>query len=191
MNEISGVNEASQGQRAASGTPSSLYAQEAINSSLNTKDYFDTFNELLRDRNMKALQTIVQFYPDRRKIALAGSNYAEEAMTYDPERAQQAEVDVVMSQTADSPAYRSIIEGSLQELRKERLIDLEMYLKNSPLPFSDKLLEDVRAKQEQMIQSGQIDPTLLGAVGGDLQNQGANAAQADPNTMAMLQKYIG
>lgn len=191
MNEISGVNEAMQGQRAPSGTPAKLYAQETMNASLNTKDYFESFNEMLRERDTKVLQNIIQFYDEERKIALSGSNYTEEALTYSPERAQDAEVDVVMTKTADSPIYRSIIEDSLQQFVANGLIDIEMYLKNSTLPFSDKLLDDIKQKREQMMQIGRMDPALMGILGNELQSQGADPAQANPQTMQMLQQYMG
>ena len=113
MNEISGVSPAMQGQKAAAGTPAKLYAQETHNSALNTKDYFETFNNFIRERNWKALKVLIQFYDEERKIALAGNNYSEEAMVYNPEKAKSAEVDVVMAQSAESPVYRSIIEDSL------------------------------------------------------------------------------
>lgn len=190
MNDISGLSEAAQGRRSASGTPASLYAQETINASLNTKDYFDSFNEFTRERDMKALKVIIQYYDEERKIALAGSNYSEEAMIYSPEKAKSAEVDVVMTKTADSPIYRSVIEDSLQQFVSAGLIDLEMYLKNSTLPFSDKLLEDIRQRKEQMLEQGAIDPQLMQQLGTQLQGQGANPQAADPQTMKILEQYF-
>lgn len=190
MEEISGVNPAIQGQRAPSGTPAKLYAQETANASLNTKDYFETFNFAMRERNWKTLKIIIQFYDEERKIALAGANYSEEAMVYDPEKAQNAEVDVVMTQSADSPVYRGIIEDSLQQFVANGLIDIELYLQNSTLPFADKLLTDIQSRKQAMIDQGAMSPEMMAGVGQELQAQGANAAAADPAAMQMLQRYM-
>lgn len=190
MEDISGVNPAIQGQRAPSGTPAKLYAQETANASLNTKDYFDTFGHAQRERNWKMLKVIIQFYDSDRKLALAGANYTEDAMVYSPDKARNAEVDVVMTQSADSPVYRGIIEDSLQQFVAGGLIDIELYLQNSTLPFADKLLTDIQLRKQSMMEQGAISPDVMGQVGAGLQAQGGDAAAADPKTVEMLQKYM-
>ena len=192
MNDISGVSQSIQGQRAPSGTPAKLYAQETMNASLNTKDYFDTFNEAMKERNWKVLKNIIQFYEEDRKVALSGSNYTDEALVYNVEKAQNAEVDVVMTETADSPVYRAIIEDSLQQFVTLGLLPFELYLKNSTLPFSDKLLSDYTKAKQDMIQNGNMaNPQFMGALGQQLSAQGANAFKANPNTLQMLRQYAG
>jgi hypothetical protein len=190
MNDISGVSESMQGQRAASGTPARLYAQETQNASLNTKDYFSVFASFIKERDWKALKTIIQFYDEERKIALAGANYTDEAMIYNPDKAKSAEVDVVMAKSPDSPVYRGMIEESLQQFVGAGLIDLKTYLKNSTLPFADNMLSDITQREDAMMKSGAIDPSVMGQVGAGLQNQGADASQANPETVAMLQKFM-
>jgi hypothetical protein len=191
MDDISGISPAMQGQSPSAGTPAKLYAQQTFNAGLNTKDYFESFGEFLKERNWKALKTIIQFYDEERRIALAGANYSEEAMTYDPSKAKDAEVDVVMTTSADSPVYRGIIEDSLQQFVTAGLIDLEMYLKNSTLPFSDKLLSDIQQQREQMLNAGSVqDPALMQGLGQELQAQGADPAAADPRTMELMQRYM-
>ncbi len=192
INDISGVSQSIQGQRAPSGTPAKLYAQETYNASLNTKDYFESFADFQRERNWKVLKTIIQFYDEERKIALAGSNYTEEAMVYNPEKAQNAEVDVVMTQSAESPVYRAVIEDSLQQFVSAGLISLEMYLKNSTLPFSDKLLTDIQNNKQQMIEQGNVmNPQILQELGNQMKAQGGDASKADPNATKMIANYMG
>ena len=178
------------GQKAAAGTPAKLYAQETHNSALNTKDYFETFNNFIRERNWKALKVLIQFYDEERKIALAGNNYSEEAMVYNPEKAKSAEVDVVMAQSADSPVYRGIIEDSLQQFVTAGFIPFKTYLKTSTLPYSDKLLTDIESAEQQLAGGGQIPPELMAQLGQGMQQEGGNAAKADPGTMALLQKFM-
>ena len=52
VQDIAGVSSALQGQQAKSGTPSSLYAQEAQNSAINLKDYMDAYSEFKRDKEL-------------------------------------------------------------------------------------------------------------------------------------------
>ena len=94
-----------------------------------------------------------------------------------------------MAKSADSPVYRGIIEDSLQQFVSNGLIDLKTYLKNSTLPFSDNMLSDIQQKEEAMMKSGQMDPSMMGQLGQGLEAQGADAAKADPTAMALLQKY--
>ena len=190
MNEISGVSPAMQGQRAPSGTPAKLYAQETQNSSLNTKDYFETFNAFIRERNWKALKTIIQFYDEERKIALAGNNFSEEAMTYNPDKAKSAEVDVVMARSSDSPVYRGVIEESLQRFVEAGFLPFELYLKNSTLPYSDKLLTDLDQMKKGMAENGQVPPALMEQLGQGLQAEGGAPGQANPETLALLKKFM-
>jgi hypothetical protein len=62
------------------------------------------------------------------------------------------------------------------------LIDTEMFLTHSNLPFADALLKDLRKKQEQL-QNGEISPQ--DAVGGLSQNfnQQAQKSGVDMNNM--------
>jgi len=51
IQDISGVHSSLQGKQAPSGTPASLYAQEAQNASINIKSILDSFNVFRRDRD--------------------------------------------------------------------------------------------------------------------------------------------
>ena len=70
------------------------------------------------------------------------------------------------------------------ELLKGQLIDLEMYLEQTSLPFADKLLQAVRQRQQMAAQGqmpGAFPPELMEQV-----SQGAN-----PQAMAMINKALG
>ena len=179
IQDIAGVSGAIQGQQAKSGTPSSLYAQEALNSTTNVKDLFETFAWFKEQRNMKMLKVIQQFYDDKRYIAVSGNRYSEEAAYYDPDLVRDTEFDVVVTQGVDSPVYRQIIDDSLIELLKMQIIDGKMYLENTSLPFADKLLEAIN-KREEAAQGQVVPPELQQQVEG----------QANPKAMAMLNRMM-
>ena len=184
IQDISGVSPAIQGQQAKSGTPSSLYQQEALNSTTNTRDMFDVFSWYKRQRDTKLLKVIQQFYDEKRYVAVSGNRYAEEAMYYDPEVAGNVPFNLVVTEGVDTPIHRMIIDDQLKGLLEAGVIDGEMYLENSSLPFADKILESINKRKQQM-QDGQpmeqMPPELV-----EQAQQGAN-----PEAMQKLQQFVG
>lgn len=159
VQDIAGVSSAIQGQSAKSGTPSSLYAQEAQNSSLNVKDYMDEFSEFKRDRDMKALKVILQYYNESKTITVPGTRKA--FVHFDPEKIKNLDFDVVVTQSTDTPVYRQLVDDALFNLLNAQMIDIKMYLENSSLPFADKLLNDINQRQAEMQEQQQIPPELV------------------------------
>jgi hypothetical protein len=184
ITQISGVHEALQGQQAKSGTPAALYAQEAQNASLNTMDYIQTFNHFIQDRDTKALKLICQYYDEPRFLAVSGKQYAKEAKMWDPAKAKDIEFELVVTSGSDSPVYRAIIDNTLLEMLTNQLIDLEMYLESSTLPFADTLLESLRAKRQQA-QEGAVSPVS----GND--PLAIQAAKANPTVVNKLSSDLG
>jgi len=185
--DIMGIHQAIQGQQAKSGTPSSLYAQEAQNATMNIRDFMDTFVYYKDKRDGKLLKLILQYYDEPRSLMVSGVNYAPEARIYDPEKLRDVEYDHKVIQGQDTPVYRAVIEDTLMNLLGTQLIDLEMYLEHSTMPYADKLLESIRRKRqeiEQNITEGEGDPALM---------QGLSGAQtgADPRLQGMMNQMMG
>lgn len=183
MQEISGVHSAIQGQQASAGTPAALYSQEAQNATLNTLDYMQTFQHFQQKRNTKMLKVITQFYKEPRYLAINGRTIAEASKLYDPKMAQNIDFDIVVTQGQDTPVYRQIIDETLMKLLDKQLIDLEMFLEQTSLPFADKLLAAVKQRKEQMAQGipGQIPEEIMAQV-----NQGV-----DPAKIKLANKALG
>jgi hypothetical protein len=187
LQEVSGVQGATQGQAPKAGTAASLYAQQAQNSTLNVLDKMDSYASFKQRRDLKIIKLIKQFYKERQYLAVAGRDYSEEAKIWDPEAIKNVEFDVTISSANDTPAYRSLIDDFLMKLLEAGAIDAEMMLENTTMPFASKLLESIKKRKEEMAEGqvpGQIDPTLV---------QGANAEaqqKADPKTMGMINKGL-
>jgi len=179
ITQISGVHEAMQGQTAKSGTPAALYAQEAQNASLNTLDYIQTFNQFIQDRDTKALKIICQYYDEPRFLAVSGKSYSQEAKMWDPEKARDIEFELVVVAGNDTPVYRSMIDQTLLEMLKAQMIDLEMYLESSTMPFADQLLESIRSKK-QSAEQGQAPAVNPG------DPLAVEASKANPDVMSRL-----
>lgn len=183
LEKNSGINESIQGQRAPSGTPAALYAQEAQNATLNVCDQLQSFQSMILRRNRKALKVITQFYKDKRYLAINGRAATQEEKIYDPNLVQDLDWDMTIAQGMDTPVYRQMVDDMLFQLLQGNLIDLEMYLEHTSMPFADKLLATVRTRMESLGAGGvpgQVPPEMAAQVGG-----------ADPRAMAMLQQAVG
>ena len=60
------------------------------------------------------------------------------------------EWNVVVADSTDTPVYRQINEDFLRYLFDSHAINVEMLLENSSIPFSQKLLAQLRSAQDQM-----------------------------------------
>ena len=164
INEISGVNSAMQGQAPKAGTPAMLYAQQVQNSSLNLKGLLDSFRTYRRRRDTKLMKTIQQYYTDECYIEMAGSNYSEEAKWYNPQKVQECELDITISDGYNTPAYQMLANDFLMELFRANAVDVKTMLENSSYPFASKILEAVKRNEEQAKQGGAmpgIPPELI------------------------------
>ena len=167
INEISGVNSAMQGQSPRSGTPASLYAQQVQNSSLNLKGLFDAFRTFRRRRDGKVMKTLQQYYTESRYIDLAGTQYSEEAKWYDPQKVQDSELDITISEGYNTPAYQMLANDFLMELFRANAVDVKTMLENSSYPFATKILEAIKRNEEAVADGRQmqgISPELMAQV---------------------------
>ena len=157
INEISGVNSAMQGQSPRSGTPASLYAQQVQNSSLNLKGLFDGFRTFRRRRDAKVMKTLQQYYNENRYIDLAGTQYSEEAKWYDPQKVQESELDITISEGYNTPAFQMIANDFLMELFRAKALDVKTMLENSSYPFATKILEAIKRNEEAAAQGKPLE----------------------------------
>ena len=149
IQQISGVNSAIQGQEAKSGTPNSLYVNQAAYSSTNTRDLMNNFDWHRRKRNEKMLQVAMQFYKEKRYIASSGLQYGKEAEYYDPDRIKNFDFDLKISEGQDTPVFRQIISDQLFQMLQVNMIDLQMFLENSGMPYAEKILASIKDRQQQ------------------------------------------
>lgn len=184
MQQISGLNGAVQGQVPRANTPSSLYAQQAQNSMMNFVVLFENYNMFCEERDEKLLKVLMQYYTTRRYIGTNGKTAGEMAKFYEPEMAQKIEdFNLTAAKSNDTPVFRQMTDDLLMKLLESGRIPLEIFLNNCSLPGADKLLAEVKSFNEQAA-AGQIAPEAL------TQLQQAAQQNADPNAMAMMQRYM-
>lgn len=192
---ISGLSGAVQGQVAKSGTPSSLYAQQAQNTMLNFVLLFDRFNNYCKKRDAKLVRVILQYYTVPRYLSVSGRSYGQTATEYIPEKAQAIaeNYSLVPSQGMDTPVFRERINEYLMDMLKGGLIPLDMFLQHTTLPFGKQLLSELQALQQQQ-QGGQgFNPETVNNV-----RQMASAAagqdrpaDAEPRAQQMIAQILG
>ena len=158
MDEITGVHGALRGEKAGSNTPSSLYAQQAQNANNNLADGQEWYNGLVRLRDQKMMMVIQQFYQGKRFINIAGKDYSEESRWYDSDKIRNCMFDLALVQSASNGVTRAQNESLLLELLKSGAIDPQTYLESTSAPFSDKLLERMKARQEEQMAQQQAMP---------------------------------
>ncbi|MBR4065504.1 MAG: hypothetical protein IKJ97_02010 [Bacteroidaceae bacterium] len=191
INEISGVNSAMQGHAPKAGTPASLYAQQIQNSSLNLKGLFDGFRNFRRRRDCKVMKTIQQYYCEAHYIDIAGTHYSEESKWYNPDKVQNSEFDLTISEGYNTPAYQLLANDFLMELFRANAIDVKTMLENSTYPFATKILEAVKRNEQQLAKGASMEgvsPEMLaqlaGAAGKGLSPEALSQAISSQNGMA-------
>jgi len=182
INDISGVNEAMQGQAPPSGTSGTSYMQQAQNSSVNILDYMHSYGAFIKSRDYKIIKMIAQFYKEPRYLAVAGKGYGDDVKQFNPEMIKDLEMELVVTQSTDAPIFRMAMEDQLSKLLDGQFINVLQYLEHSPMPFSDKLAESIKAAQEGVQNGDQIPPELM------QQMQQEGQGQVNPEAMQMLQR---
>ena len=181
MHDISGVHDAAQGKSLGTGTPSSLYQQAVHNSHVNVFDYMESFAWLLAERDYKIVQIIKQYYTDATPLMSAGKS--REIMYYDPALVRNFDYFNEITKGNDTPVARLYLDTMLFQLLQQRLITLEMYLEESSAPFSDSLLQKVRAAQQQ-VANGQMPSQE------QLAEMSHGMPQSSPDAIAQLQQML-
>jgi hypothetical protein len=181
LQEVSGLSGALSGQVSRSGTPASLYAQQAQNSLLNFVLLFECFKDFNTVVAEKVLQTQMQYYTTKRHVDISGQTYNDTAIYYDPSVIDKiVDWNVVVTEATDTPVFRQFSDDMLWRLFEAKAINVELLLENTSAPFAQKLLAQIRSAQQQM-ENGQQAMAQQQMNGMDLQTlqeqMGAQATQ--------------
>ena len=146
---------------------------------MNTLDFISAFNQFREDRDNKIMKLIKQVYDKPKYFAVPGRSQNEKYRKWDPKIMRKLDFNLVIANSNDTPVFKQIIDDQLMQMLNNKLIDLEIYLKNTSMPYADKILEDIKQKQNA-VQQGQ-NP---GQIPADLMNQVGE--QTNPQAMQML-----
>lgn len=197
--DIAGIHQAIQGQQAKSGTPATLYAQEAQNATINIKDFMETFSYFKQKRDTKIMKLIMQYYRDQRFLTVEETNFSKGAKIFDPAKIRNIQFDLKVTQGVDTPVFRQVIEDSLMGLFNAQAIDVKMLLEHSTMPYANKLLDSINRREQEMMQQqqamaggmapqgGQIDPALIQQMGSAADQQ---MQALPPQTQGILNRML-
>lgn len=145
MQNISGISGAQQGMRPSASTPSSLYAQQTVNSLINHKSLFNTITNGENERNEKIVKVIMQYYNEPRQIAFGLNSGETKNSKYEPQMIKEIEsFNLVTSQSIDTPVYREIYDTILMGMLERNHIPIDIFLDNCSLPFAEKILMQLK-----------------------------------------------
>lgn len=211
IEDVSGVTGPVMGQTPKSGTPAALFQQQVLQANINNLSFFETYMETIQRVDLKALQTAVQFYDDRRRLRTEDGRVIE----FDPDRARTLEYDVSFGDVADTATYRQLFEQDLIEHLNAQRLTFSQYLQMSSHPRSEALLKLIQRTNplvEEARETGEMPPELeeqppevqeamlQAGIAGDVQVDPSDpqqqqvlqqqlveqAEQGDPDAMALL-----
>ena len=183
MEDVSGVHGAAQGKDPNSGTSARLYAQQTENANTMILPVIQSFGDFVLRVAGKKAKTIQQYYDEPRMISISGKQYSG-IKTYDPEKARDLEYTMSIIESSATPVNRMLINNDLKEFWARGAISLEMLLQCGEFPYSEALLQSLRAAKEQAEAQGapqSLPPEVLQQV----------AAQGTGNTDAAMQMLRG
>lgn len=153
MEDVSGVHGAAQGKDPNSGTSARLYAQQTENANTMILPVIQSFDDFVLRIAAKKAKTIQQYYDEPKMISIAGKQYSG-IKTYDPIKARDLEYTLSIIESAATPVNRMLINNDLKEYWSRGAITLEMLLQCGEFPYSDALLQALRAAKEQAEEQG-------------------------------------
>ena len=169
-NEIGGVPESVRGEKPASGTPSSLYAQQTANANNNIADYVTWYNGLTERLYYKIMMLILQYYDEERYLKIAGPDFMKEIQYILNSPKRDILCDVALIKSPSTGIARAQTEDMLSQMYQKGDIGPDIYLESTSTYGADKVLEKLKAQQQRIAEA---------------QAQQMNAAAADPNAVTM------
>ena len=192
LQDISGVHGALQGKAPTSGTAASLYAQESQNAATNLLDLYDSFNEFRKRRDYKMMKVIQQYYDAPRYIGIAGHDYSNEAKYYNPSLVRDSDMDIIISESIATPAYRMAMNNFLMQIYQMGQLDLKTMLQHAAYPFSDKLIDAIDKKEKEMAAQQQaMTQQQMPEEASELSIPSEVEEQADPKVMEYAKQFLG
>jgi hypothetical protein len=175
IRDITNVTGALQGKTPTSGTSAARYSLETQNATTALYSIFADMTEFTEELARKKVAMIKQYYPDHKYVL----NRDKTGLTdFDRMSVEDVMFLISVKESAATVAFQSKVNDTLDMFLERGLIDAEMYLQNSNLPFAPKLLQSLKAaRQQQMMQQQMMQQQQQMAPGG-AESQPAQQAEA-------------
>lgn len=187
VDEISGNYGAAQGKAGGSNTTATGYALESQNAGLNVRDIFETFLDVLLERDELILAFIIGGYTKEDFLKITGKEI-------DPSELKEFDFGMEQSKGTNSPAHRLALEQELLQQVYNGLLPYEVFLDISSNPVMIQAKQKLQEyNKNQMMAGGQ----QINGAGGDanqgggemanINSQGVNAEQMASNQMQRVE----
>lgn len=133
MEDVSGVQAALQGKQA--GQSGVLYQSQVSQASSSILDLIRTYNSFLNDTATKILKVMQQYYTGNKVVGIAG-----EPVPYNMDTMHDIELDISISEDADSPVYRALTNSFLMQMVQNGQMPLRVALESGSFQNSAKIL---------------------------------------------------
>lgn len=160
VRDITNVSGALQGKTPTSGTSASRYSMETQNATTSLYSVIADFTDFTEQLAAKKCAVIKQFYPDKKNVFNKDNTGILE---YDKLSVEDVMFKISIRESAATAVYQMQSQGTLDRLLELGAIDVVQYLQNVNLPFADTLLQQVKAKQEEMMQQQALQQQALPA----------------------------
>ena len=158
VDDISGNYGAAQGRGTSSSTTATGYALESQNAGLNVRDIFETYLNLLLERDELILMFILEGYTKQDYLKITGKEI-------DPSEFKQYEFNVEQSKGTNSLAHKMALEQEMLQLVYNQLLPFEVFLDISNNPVMIQAKQKLQEYNKNMAEANM--PQVQGA-GGDI-----------------------
>ncbi|MDR2065728.1 MAG: hypothetical protein LBP85_08500 [Prevotellaceae bacterium] len=189
LREVSGVKDSMLGETPLSGEPYASYRLSAANANLNIVDLIEGFNTFINKTYEKAIKLIKQYWQDKHYINVAGIDTGEFAKNYDPQAIRDFEFTSVIAQGDNNSVMRDMVTKELLNLMSNGLISFEMFLQHGNMPYSDRILQQIKKFREEM-EAGEMPKGVPQWLAAEYQNIQQQNMSASPEAQAMLDEYV-
>lgn len=164
--DITNVSGALQGKTPSAGTSAARYNMEQSNATTSIFSLLNDMTAMTEQIAKKKVSNIKQFYDDGRRII--GSDPTK-FLLYDRLSARDISFKISVKEGGATAAYQQQANEVGMQLLQMGAIDAFTFLESSSLPFKDKYLQAIQARQAQI----QAEQMAQGAQQPNMQNQQA------------------
>lgn len=174
IQDITGVQGTLQGKSSFAGQAASMYAQQTENATTSLVPLTSKFGAFTVDLARKQIKCIQQCYPVEKFMDICAEEGFDTTDIEDIKDVKTIDYKVKANESSSSAVYRASINQKLDFFLQLGLIDRDIYLKNTTLPFDWKLRRDLEQQQMQAAQNGQqplpssVPQGQGGGIGGDV-----------------------
>lgn len=184
IQQIIGIQGPLQGRSSFAGQSGTLYSQQVEQGTTSLLPLLNTFSGWTKELVRKQVRCIQQCYPEDKILDICAEQGFDKLTLADAKDARSMDFFVRINESPSSASYRDHINGKLDLFLQMGLIDRDIYLRNTTLPFDWRLRRDIEAQAAAAQAQGQQPlPSAIPQQASEAAIAGANDPQAGANNL--------